>query len=115
MFHLLDVYYPEGTKADAKLPVIIDIHGGGWMYGDKDLNKYYCLELANRGYVVFNMSYRLAPDVTVNEQLQDCAEALKWINENMESYPCDRSRILLTGDSAGGQLCAYSAALLQMR
>lgn len=111
VYHLLDVYYPEGTTE--KLPVIIDIHGGGWMYGDKDLNKNYCLSLASRGYVVFNMSYRLVPDVTVNEQLQDVAYALRWISENMNNYPCDPQSVMLTGDSAGGQLAVYSAVLMQ--
>ncbi|MBQ8980422.1 MAG: alpha/beta hydrolase [Eubacterium sp.] len=113
IYHKLDVYYPEGTPADAKLPVVIDIHGGGWMYGDKDLNEYYCLSIADRGYTVFNISYRLVPDVTVNDQLQDVAMALQWISKNMANYPCDASKIMLTGDSAGGQLAAYSAVLLQ--
>lgn len=112
-YHLLDVMYPESTVNDDKLPVIIDIHGGGWMYADKDLNDYYCMGLADRGYVVFNVSYRLVPDVTVDEQLQDVAYALKWIKENMANYPCDTDNILLTGDSAGGQLAVYSAVLLQ--
>ncbi|MBR0412389.1 MAG: alpha/beta hydrolase [Eubacterium sp.] len=113
IYHQLDVYYPEGTPKDAKLPVVIDIHGGGWMYGDKDLNEYYGLSIADRGYVVFNLSYRLVPDVTVNEQLQDVALALQWISKNMANYPCDTSKIMLTGDSAGGQLAVYSAVLLQ--
>lgn len=112
-YHKLDVYYPENTLPDASLPVIIDIHGGGWMYGDKELNKYYCLELASRGYVVFNISYRLVPDVTVNEQIQDVAYALKYIRENMSNYPCDATNVMLTGDSAGGQLAIYSAVLCQ--
>ena len=111
IYHLLDVYYPEGLDENAKIPAIIDIHGGGWIYGDKNLNEYYCLELAHKGYVVFNISYRLVPDVTVNEQLQDCAEALRWISQNMVKYPCD-GNVLLTGDSAGGQMAVYSAALL---
>lgn len=110
-YHLLDIYYPEGTTE--KLPVIIDVHGGGWMYGDKELNKYYCLDLASRGYVVFNINYRLVPDVTVDVQLQDVAQALKWISENMADYPCDTSNIMLTGDSAGGMLAGYSAVLLE--
>lgn len=113
IYHRLNVYYPEGAKPSDKLPVIIDIHGGGWMYGSKDLNEYYCMSLAERGYVVFNMSYRLVPDVTVNEQLQDVAYALKWISENIGNYPCDTENIMLTGDSAGGQLSVYSAVLLQ--
>ena len=62
---------------------------------------------------MFNISYRLVPDVTVNEQIQDCALALKWIGENMADYPCDTENIMLTGDSAGGQLASYSAVLIQ--
>lgn len=109
-YHLLDVYYPENT--DKKLPVIIDIHGGGWMYGDKELNKIYCFYLAKRGFTVFNISYRLVPSAFVGEQLQDCAYALRWISEHMNDYPCDEKNIMLTGDSAGGMLAAYSAALM---
>lgn len=108
--HLLDVYYPENTKG--KLPVIVDIHGGGWMYGDKELNKMYCLSLAKRGFVVFNISYRLVPEVSLGAQLQDCMHALKWISEHLSEYPCDCEHIMLTGDSAGGMLSAYCAALM---
>ncbi len=116
IFHQLDVYYPDSAAYSSQieeLPVIIDIHGGGWMYGDKDLNEYYCLELANRGFIVFNISYRLVPDVTVNEQLQDCALALQWISQHIAEYPANPNNIMLTGDSAGGMLAVYSATLLQ--
>lgn len=112
LYHKLDVYYPSDTPADGKLPVIIDIHGGGWLYGDKEINKYYCMELAKNGYVVFNMSYRLVPDVTVNEQIQDVFYALDWIKKNMSNYPVDENNIFLTGDSAGGQLCGFATVLL---
>jgi len=109
IYHLLDVYYPEEVKG--KLPVIVDIHGGGWMYATKDLNKIYCQYLAKRGFVVFNLSYRLVPEVTVPEQLRDVAEALVKINELMDVYPCDRNNVMLTGDSAGGQLASFTAAI----
>ena len=107
--HKLDVYYPENTEG--KLPVIIDIHGGGWMYGDKELNKIYCLTLAKKGYVVFNMSYRLYPEVNVRDQLWDISNALKWIKDNLKNFPCDENNIFLTGDSAGGMLCFYTAMI----
>lgn len=109
--HQLDVYYPEGTQETDCLPVLIDIHGGGWMYGDKELNKYYCLELATKGFVVFNMSYRLYPEVNARQQLWDISNCLKWINENLSSFPCDTDNIYLTGDSAGGMLAAFTAML----
>ena len=112
IYHKLDVFYPKGLAPDEKLSVIIDIHGGGWMYGSKDLNEYYCRALADRGFVVFSISYRLVPDVTVKEQLQDVMQALNWISENKSAYPCTAD-IMLTGDSAGGMLASYSAVLLQ--
>lgn len=111
VYHQLDVFYPEGEIPAEGLPVIIDIHGGGWMYATKDLNEYYCLELASKGYCVFSISYRLVPDVTVNEQIQDCMDALAWISKNMNNYPANPSTVMLTGDSAGGQLSTYCTIL----
>lgn len=110
-YHKFDVFYPEGKIAKEGLPVIIDIHGGGWMYATKDLNKYYCMELAKKGYCVFSISYRLVPDVTVNEQIKDCTEALAFIRANMKDYPANKKTVMLTGDSAGGQLALYSTIL----
>ena len=112
-YHRLDVFYPEGEIPAEGLPVVIDIHGGGWMYATKDLNEYYCKEIASKGYIVFSISYRLVPDVTVNEQIQDCASALAWISENMNNYPANANTVMLTGDSAGGQLSAYCTVLNQ--
>lgn len=108
-YHKLDVYYPEGTTG--KLPVIIDIHGGGWMYGDKELNKIYCLTLASKGYVVFNMSYRLYPEVNAKDQLTDISYALEYIKGHLDDFPCDKNNIYLTGDSAGGMLSFFTAML----
>ena len=109
VYHQIDVYYPEG--ATGKLPVVIDIHGGGWMYGDKELNKPYNLYLAKKGNVVFNMSYRLFPEVTADEQLRDIGKALQWIRDNLDNYPCDKDNICLTGDSAGGMLACFTSVL----
>ncbi len=110
--HLLDVYYPERVKGkDARLPVIIDIHGGGWMYGYKEINKNYNLYLASAGYTVFSVNYRLVPEVCMAEQLQDIFAALQWIDTHLTEYPCDRNNVYLTGDSAGGQLAAFTAVI----
>ncbi|MBR4120524.1 MAG: alpha/beta hydrolase, partial [Spirochaetales bacterium] len=59
-WHVLDVYRPRNVGEN--LPVIIDVHGGGWVYGDKDVYQYYCMSLARRGFAVVNFTYRLAPD-----------------------------------------------------
>ncbi len=107
--HKLDVYYPK--NAEKPLPVIVDIHGGGWMFGYKEINRVYGNHLAKKGYTVFNLNYRLAPGVSNQEQLQDIAACLNWIYNNLDNYPCDRDNIYLTGDSAGGQLALYTAML----
>ncbi|MGI6745795.1 MAG: alpha/beta hydrolase [Acutalibacteraceae bacterium] len=108
--HLLDVYFPRKAQ-DKKLPVVIDIHGGGWMYGYKELNKNYNLYLSSSGYTVFSLSYRLAPEVFMPDQIKDIFAALKWIDEHMDEFPCDRNNVYLTGDSAGGQLAGYTAVI----
>lgn len=105
--HTLDVYYPE--QAAEPLPVIVDIHGGGWMYGTKQINKNYNLYLASLGYTVFSINYRLVPDATVGDQIKDCMAALSWIAAHMQDYPCDSRNVYLTGDSAGGYLAAHTA------
>lgn len=102
--HLLDVYYPEGTEE--RLPVIIDIHGGGWMYGYKEINKYYNMFLASRGFTVISINYGLAPDYSYKMQLMDCFTAFHWFDKNADAYPCDKNNVFLTGDSAGGHLAA---------
>ena len=57
----LDVYRPRAAEGKV-LPVIISVHGGGWVYGDKERYQYYCMGLAQRGFAVINYSYRLAPE-----------------------------------------------------
>ncbi|MCQ2479048.1 MAG: alpha/beta hydrolase [Clostridia bacterium] len=110
-YHLFDVYYPENTTSP--LPVLIDVHGGGWVYGTKEVNKIYCMKLAQKGYTVFNINYRLMPDCTFAQQMNDVATALGFIYDHLEDYPCDKSRVYLTGDSAGGQLAAFTCAINQ--
>ena len=58
--NILDVYRPKDQKG--KLPLIVSIHGGGWVYGSKEINQFYCMSLAERGFAVVNFSYRLAPE-----------------------------------------------------
>lgn len=111
-YHLLDCYVPEQWDKDGKKhPVIIDIHGGGWYYATKDLNRFFCLHLARKGFIVFNISYRLAPKVHWIDQVQDCMAALKYISEHMEEYGGDPENVFLTGDSAGGNLSSLCAGI----
>jgi acetyl esterase/lipase len=108
--HLLDIYYPENMKGP--FPVIIDIHGGGFLYGYKEMNKLYNYHLAKNGFIVFNLNYKLAFNgIKIPEQIHDIITALNWIKNNMESYPIDKQKIYLMGESAGAYL-AIMAVLI---
>lgn len=108
--HLLDVYYPQAGTGP--YPVIVDIHGGGWVYGYKELNRNYCHMLAHHGFVVFSINYRLAPHARFHEQIQDVFHALNWIQAHLGDYPADGGNLFLTGDSAGGHMALITAAIL---
>ncbi|MDW7650563.1 MAG: alpha/beta hydrolase [Bacillota bacterium] len=107
--HRLDVYSPKAV--DGPLPVIIYFHGGGFVAGDKSHMRQYCMALANEGYVVFNINYRLAPVYKNPAQIEDVLAALAWIKVNGDSYQGDTNRIFLAGDSAGAYLAGLAAAV----
>lgn len=66
---VLDVYRPKDTEGN--LPVIVSVHGGGWVYGDKELYQYYCMSIAQRGFAVVNFTYRLAPEYQFPAPMED--------------------------------------------
>ncbi len=103
-WQVLDVYRPRG--AEGKLPVIVSVHGGGWVYGDKERYQYYCMDLAERGFAVVNFTYRLAPKHKYPKQMEDTLLAFRWVHENADRYGFDLNNIFAVGDSAGGHLLA---------
>jgi acetyl esterase/lipase len=110
--HLLDIYYP--ADKEGPFPVIVDIHGGGFIYGSKELNKSYNYHLAKNGFILFNINYRLAfNDTKVPGQIQDIIGALNWINSNIELYPANKEKIYIMGESAGAYLAAMTAVVLE--
>lgn len=108
--NVLDVYCPKGT--DKALPTIVSIHGGGWIYGDKELYSHYCMRLAQRGFTVVNFTYRLAPEHLYPSPLQDTCLVAQWMMEHAEEYFIDLNNVFMLGDSAGGQLCQQFLSLL---
>ncbi len=105
--HTLNVYYPDNAKG--LLPTVVDIHGGGWLYGDRELNRHFCMFLAAQGYTVIGMSYRLLPEPDLKGQVQDIFESLHWLSRHAKDYHSDLDRVFLTGDSAGGHLSGLTA------
>ncbi len=112
----LDVYRPaadtssEASTDMAGRPAILQIHGGGWVIGDKREQGIPLLEhLAVNGWVGFNANYRLSPAATWPEHLIDLKRAVAWIKEHAAEYGADPSFIAVTGGSAGGHLTALMA------
>lgn len=108
--HRMDVFRPAGS-ADQKLPVVINIHGGGLIMGCKEFNRYFCANLCRMGYIVFSVEYRLVPDCTFFEQCQDVFQAMDTISRILESYGGCPDRIYGTGDSGGACLLTYCTAM----
>jgi acetyl esterase/lipase len=103
--HVLDVYRPSGGCAGA--PVLLQIHGGGWVLGNKHEQALPLVyHLAARGWIVVTPNYRLSPRARFPDHLVDCKRAFAWVRQNVAKYGGDPSFIAVTGGSAGGHLTA---------
>lgn len=107
---VLDVYRPRQAE-DEDLPVIISVHGGGWVYGDKERYQYYCMSLAQRGFAVVNFTYRLAPEYKFPAPLEDLNLVCKWVMKRAGRYHFDTERIFAVGDSAGANILGLYAGI----
>ena len=105
----LDVYRPKGIEG--KLPVIVSVHGGGWVYGDKERYQYYCMSLAEHGFAVVNFTYRLAPKHKFPAALEDTNAVFHWLMRRGADYGLEPSRVFAVGDSAGAQLLGLFSCL----
>ncbi len=106
---LLDVYLPENSQRP--LPVIVSVHGGGWVYGDKELYSHYCMDLATRGFAVVNFTYRLSPEHKFPCHLEDTVLAFNWVLSHGKKYGMDLGNVFAVGDSAGGHILALFCCL----
>ncbi len=130
-----DMIFPTDAKPD--IPVIINIHGGGLVIGDKDFNTRFNVRMAQNGYLIISINYRLVPEVTVFEQMQDVINGIKaarsiqenerkvlraiWgassntansKNSEDDESSCDWGvPVYLTADSAGAYLALYILAV----
>jgi|GEM_PF-912952 len=98
---------PEGTE----MPVIVTIHGGGLTMGDRKISRPFGRILANKGYLVFSIEYRLAPRANVCMELDDICAGLDLVGQKLVDYDVDFDRIFMAAESAGAYLAAYVTAM----
>jgi acetyl esterase/lipase len=105
---MLDVYAPKSGVRNA--PVLLQIHGGGWMIGKKEQQAQPLLvHLARRGWVCVSANYRLSPKATFPDHIVDCKRALRWVRDCVAEYGGDPEFVAATGGSAGGHLSSLLA------
>lgn len=107
--HLLDIYRPKEIKGT--LPVIVNVHGGAYVYGSKEVYKYYGMFLAMQGFVFVNVNYTLAPEKKFPVQLGELCGAMQWVVQNCGKYGMDLKNVFVVGDSAGAQMASQLGAI----
>lgn len=106
----LDVYAPKGTPTNARLPVVLFIHGGSWRDGDRGGYAFAGKAFAREGFVSVVIDYRKVPEVRFPDFMVDAAEAVAWTESNIAAYGGDPTKIIIAGHSAG----AHIAVLLTL-
>lgn len=106
----LDILAPTVGLAKA---VLVFVHGGGWRAADKrdstNVHHNFCVRMARRGMVVINVNHRLSPEVKHPAHIQDIAQAVKWVKQNINRFNGDVTRVYLSGHSSGAHLVALLA------
>lgn len=107
---VLDIYHPENINES--IPVILWIHGGGYIGGSKDSRQDYGMALAEAGYLVANINYTLAPEQLYPGPIFQANEAIAYLQQHAAQYGGDMKRLFIGGDSAGAQIASQVAAVI---
>ena len=116
----LDLYLPSRGSADPPRPLIVFVHGGAWKGGHSRQSGAFedwpktLASLAAQGNVVSSVNYRLSGEAPFPAALFDVKNALRWLRAHADAYGIDRKRVLIWGNSAGGQLAALVAVSCQV-
>jgi acetyl esterase/lipase len=106
--HLLDIYLPANAKG--KIPLVIFIHGGGWLSNDKYADMGYMkktvAEIISNGFALASIDYRFSTQAVFPAQMLDCNRAISFLYDNADKYGFDKTRFALMGFSAGGHLAS---------
>jgi acetyl esterase len=104
-----DIAVPKGSGPH---PVVVYLHGGGWIGGSPKTHRKLGMQFAEAGFLTINVDYRLAPEHPFPAGLEDCMFAVKWAGDNAKRWNGDASRLAVGGDSAGGNLTAATVTSL---
>jgi acetyl esterase/lipase len=107
-------YRPAGEKPGGRLPVAVYFHGGGWTCGDLDTHDSVCRGIAAHGRcAVVAVDYRMGPEHKFPAAVEDALAAVRWVSANAGSLVVDASKLVVAGESAGGNLAAVAALALR--
>ena len=98
----LDLYEPK--DCNQPVPGVVLIHGGGWKGGDRNIYRFYCIRLAEKGYVAATVSYRFSKEAPFPAAVQDVKCAVRWMRASAAEHHIDPAKIGALGASAGGHL-----------
>ncbi|RYY20078.1 MAG: alpha/beta hydrolase [Chitinophagaceae bacterium] len=106
--HMLDLYLP--ANAGSKVPLVVFIHGGGWLTNDKYADMGYMkktiAEIVASGYALASIDYRFSTQATFPAQIKDCNRAVSFLYENAGKYGIEKNGFVLMGFSAGAHLAS---------
>ncbi len=106
--HLLDIYLP--SKVSGKIPLVVFVHGGGWLVNDKYADIGYMKKtvaaILEKGYAMASIDYRFATQAVFPAQIQDCNRAVSYLYDHADTYGFDKDRFAIMGFSAGGHLAS---------
>ncbi len=106
----LDIWARDDLPRDGRAPVLLQVHGGAWVIGNKEQQAMPLMaHMAERGWICVSINYRLSPRGTWPDHIVDVKRALAWVKENIADHGGDPDFVCITGGSAGGHLSSLAA------
>lgn len=113
--NLLDIYHPREPR-EGGYPVLLQVHGGAWMVGEKEQQALPLMyHLAQRGWMCVSINYRLSPRAAFPAHIIDVKKAIVWVRQHIAEYGGNPDFIAITGGSAGGHLSSLAALTPNLR
>ncbi len=111
--HKTDIFIPENSQQNHKIPIMVDVHGGGFISGDKEMDRIFSSYLSSKGMLVYSVNYQIALNdgIDVFDEIKDLIKAIAFIKKDAASRNGDTDGVYLSGHSAGAVLVLALALL----